>query len=495
MPLKLRLILIFSIVVFLYQLSWAEGLIQAPAVIQVSSTVSDGKHTIPEIVAIAKENNLKVVILTDSVLMRWQYGIWPLRNILKKTVEQNSIFKYGIKRYLAQIENMQKANPDMVLLAGFECAPFYYWQGNIFDKGLKMSDWYKHILVMGLENVKDYKNLPILGNNQGLALPLRFKNILNLWPVFILAIGILCFNKRKFNYNDFQGQQLGPYSRPWRVVGVFLIIIGLLFSLNNYPFSDIKLDQYHGDLGIMPYQNFINYVHQRGGLTFWAHPEAQNIQEAYNVKIVTKEYTSDLAQAYNYTGFAIFYEGYTMVGSPGGLWDDMLKEYCQGKRSSPVWIISGSSYDSSGSLSEYMKDLKTVFLVPNLSKQEVLNSLKKGRMYVIRGTYSSQFTLDKFIIKGNSSAVEKTIGQEIELEGEPTLEIAGHFLNGRAQPFKIKLIRNGKIIETIETHSPFNISYKDEYNNKDKKSYYRIDLESEGIHLVTNPIFITQTAK
>jgi len=492
---KLILILLFSIAVSFHSKGWAEEFIQVPAAIHISSTVSDGKHTIPEIVAIAKQSNLKAVILTDDVLMRWEYGLWPLRRIIKKTVEQKSIFKYGIKKYLNQIENVQKESPDLLLLAGFECAPFYYWEGNVFNSSLKMRNWHKHILAMGLENVKDWENLPVLGNNQGLLLPFHFKNIINFWPFVILLTGILCLNKKKFSYADFRGRKLGPYSRRWRALGALLIIIGLFFSFNNYPFLDFRFDQYHGDLGIMPYQNLIDYINQRGGLTFWAHPEAKNNQEIDGMKILTEENTSDLPLVSNYTGFAIFYEGYNKVGIPGGIWDDMLKQYCQGKRKTPVWIIAGLSFDSERNLSDYMKDLRNILLVPRLSKSEVLRALRDGRMYVVNGTASAQFILDKFVIGDDSIAAGKIMGQELELEGKPRLEISGHFLDGRSQLFKIKLIRNGRIIEILEANSPFNLSYQDEYDGKDKKIYYRIDAESQGLHIVTNPIFIKQKDK
>jgi len=122
------------------QMSAAQGLIQAPALIHISSTISDGKYSISEIVKIAKQNNIKIVVITDRDLMRWEYGLWPLRNIIKKTVEMNSIFKFGIKRYLKEIESIQKANPDLILIPGTESAPFYYWQGTPFDNSLKLKN-------------------------------------------------------------------------------------------------------------------------------------------------------------------------------------------------------------------------------------------------------------------------------------------------------------------------------------------------------------------
>lgn len=474
----------------LCRISEAEDLIQVPAAIQISSTVSDGKLSIPEIIEAARKNNIKVVILTDRDFMRWEYGLRPLRRIIKKTVEAGSIATYGIKRYLKEIEELQKKNPDLVIIPGAESAPFYYWSGSPFKNSLKMHNWHKHILVIGLEKAGDYRNLPSVSNPSALALPFSFKDIYHLWPIFILAIGILCLRKRQFDYRNFQGKQLGPYSRVWRTCGVILIFFGLLFLYNNFPFCSFKYDQYHGNQGIRPYQNFIDYVRQKGGLTFWAHPEAEYIQDRGRVKIETREHTSNLLEASDYTGFAIFYEGYEKVGRPGGIWDELLKQYCHGQRKVPIWVIGGLSFDTTGDLNEYIQDLRTVCLIPKLNKAEVLNALGNGKVYVIRGGRSSQFVLDKFIIKDALSGIEKGMGEEIALKQKPQLEIKGYFLEAGQQPCKIKLIKNGIIVKTFDTASPFDITYEDGDGVKERKIYYRIEVESKDLLLVSNPIFV-----
>jgi hypothetical protein len=486
---SIKLILVIVILICFCQIGYAQELIQAPLAIHISSTISDGKLTIPEIIGIAKQNNIKVLIITDRDLMRWEYGIWPLRNIIKKVVQEKSIFKYGIRRYLKQIERAQLSNTDLVLIPGQESAPFYYWEGSLFKDNFKMHDWHKHILAIGLDNIEDYKNLPIIGNPKGLRTKFQ---VYKLWSIILLLTGFFGFKKRKYKYRDSQGRPLGPFDKKWQVCSLFLITVALLFFVNNWSFYGIRYDQYHGNSGIMPYQNFIDYIEQHGGLTFWAHPEAQNLQRFYTIKIETRDCTSDLIRAHDYTGFAIFYEGYNKVGCPGGLWDDILKEYCLGIRKKPIWIIGGLSFDSAGDLSDRMKGLRNILLIPKLNKYEAMEALRKGRMYVMAGMHSSEFILDKFIIRDNSSGIEGTMGQEIALQGRPQLEIKGRLLNGESQPFNIKLIRNGKIIQTFEVISPFDISYQDEYIWKDRKIYYRIEAESKGIFLVTNPIFVTE---
>ncbi|MEA3560267.1 MAG: hypothetical protein U9R31_00650 [Candidatus Omnitrophota bacterium] len=462
-----------------------------PAAIQISSTVSDGKYNILEIIKAAKQNDVKIVILTDCDFMRWQYGLWPLRRIIKKTVENNSVSNYGIEHYLKEIEEAQKKNPNLVIIPGVESAPFYYWSGSLFENNLKMHNWHKHILVIGLEKVSDYRNLPSVSNSYGLLLPFTLKDIYRFWPILILIIGLLCLTKRKFKYKDLKGYALGPYSRGWQVVGIIVIIFSLLFLFNNFPFRRYKYDQYHGEREIGPYQNFIDYVNEREGLTFWAHPEAEYIGRRKNIGIQTNEYADHLLRAHDYTGFTVFYEGYGKIGCPGGIWDEVLKEYCQSRRKRPVWVIGGLCFDQTGNLDENMKNLRTMFLIPGLTKTAALKALKEGRMYVVRGR--RELRLDKFIIKDSLSKTKGTMGNEIDLKGKAVVELSGHFLKGEvgnAGKVKIGLIRNGIVIKTFEVASPFDIAYEDDYFKEKEKIYYRLEIRYSGGILVSNPIFV-----
>ena len=77
----------------------------------------------------------------------------------------------------------------------------------------------------------------------------------------------------------------------------------------------------------------------------------------------TSEHTHLLQETKGYTGFSIFYEGYKKVGKPGGLWDVILIEYCQGLRKKPIWAIGGLAFDRGGELSSRMRGLQTIVLV------------------------------------------------------------------------------------------------------------------------------------
>lgn len=486
-------ILLFLAMNYSLEVSAEEGLMHAAAAIHISSTVSDGKLSIDEIVEIARQNNIKIVILTDRDFMKWEYGLWPLRRIIKKTVERNSVFTYGIKRYLKEIEVAQSKNTDLVVIPGVESAPFYYWKGSPFKNNLKICNWHKHMLVIGLDKVEDYKNLPSLSNGYSLALAFRFKDVYHLWPILILMIGISCLRRRKFRYKNLQGRSLGPYSRPWQIFGTIIIFFSLLFLFNSFPFTEFKYDQYHGDQGVSSYQNLIDYVNGKGGLIFWAHPEAENIQTRGKIKIETEEHTQDLLDAKDYTGFAIFYEGYEKIGHPGGIWDDLLKEYCKGKRDSPIWVIAGLAFDQEGNLGARMQNLRTIFLIPRLAKSEVLKALRNGRMYVVRGPQGFYLLLDEFAVYDSflDNKDKGIVGDEVNIKGKTLLKIHGAFLDkDEVGQIKVRLIRNGNLVKTFEVISPFEIDYQDDYFDEGKKIYYRLEILYPGGILVTNPIFV-----
>lgn len=399
---------LFALVLFILSgLASAGELFQVPAAIQIASTVSDGKYSLDEIVRTARENGIKIVILGERDFMRWEYGLWPLRGLIKKTVESNSLFAYGIERYFKEIERLRKQNPDMLIIPGVESAPFYYWEGSPFRENLKIKNWHKHMLIVGLKKIEDYENIPSLSNPRG-------------------------------------------------------------------PGGSFRYDQYHGDLGPKPYQNLIDYVNQRDGLIYWAHPEAGNISSRGDIGIETREYPADMGKTDGYTGFTVFYDGYEKTGKPGGIWDKLLKEYCRGERKSPVWAIGGLGFDQGGELSAAMKDLKVILYLSEWSQEAVLAALREGRNYVILG--GSNLKLEGFAV-------------EIK-DDKPLVKIKGYAASDKDIRLQIKLIRQGAVIKTFEAGNIFDIVYEDPSYVKGEKTYYRLEIDCAGGMLIANPVFV-----
>ena len=482
--------LIAIVLMFFTREILAQDLIQVPAAIQISSQVSDGKYTIPQILNICRQQKFKVVVITDRDLMRWEYGIWPLRNIIKKTVEDGSILKYGAKRYFREFNEIKKNNPDLVVIPGVESAPFYYWSGDLINSDLEIRDWHKHIITIGLKDARDLQQLPVVGNKTGLALPFGLKNLILFWPILPLVVGIFYLQKKTYDYKDEKGKQFGEHSKSSQAAGILFIAIAMVFLANNFPFRFYRFDQYDSKFGIKPYQNYFDYAQEHNLLTFWAHPEVKNVEKSGNVSIRTEEHSLNLLQTRDYTGFAVFYEGFKIVGKINGIWDGLLKDYCAGKRKNPVWAIGALSFDSTGNLENYLKDVRTVLLLPFLNEVETLKALKSGKMYAAMGGNSSRVVLNKFSVVNKQSSIEKIMGEQLQSRGAPQIEIKADLLSGQPQPFKIKLIRNGEVVKVFDSPTPVDITYEDLLAPEEGNFYYRLEIRGPDVVVVTNPIFI-----
>ena len=466
---------------------YASDFIQVKAAIQISSTVSDGKYSLYQIAKIAKDSGIKAVVFADKGFMRWEYGLWPFRRLIKRTVISNSIAQYKPQRYLKDITDLESEFPHMIFIPGVDSSPFYYWRGSPFLGNLTICNWHKQLIAIGLNKPSDYNNLPVIGNQKALR---EGVDIFKLFPLVTLFIGLFLFNRRIYSYKDSEGKELAPYSKSLRVTGVVTVILSILFFLNNWPPFRVKFDAYHGDLESTPYQNFIDYINQKDGLVFWTHPEAENISRRGKVRIETKKYPQALLYTRDYTGFTIFPAGYKEVGRVNGIWDEVLKEYCQGRRKHPVWAIGTLAFDQQGELSKRIQVVSTVLLVNKLNKEEVIKSLREGKMYALKGKGALKFILDDFSIKDKETDRNATLGDTINLKGSHIIHIKGHFREGEDSPsLEIKLIRNGRVIRIFRENSPFDVSYEDGLVRKGK-SYYRLEIRSQGLIVVTNPIFV-----
>ena len=165
-------------------------------VIHLDSTISGGKLPPEEMSRIAYDAGVEIAIFTDHDTMRWEYGIPPLRKFIRKVVEKGSIHSYGEENYVNTISGLNQKYPDMLIMHGAEAIPFYWWKGSYFTKDLEMMDGHKHILVMGLNNASDYKNLPSIGKGYSRGLHLIPWSVYGL-SVFLFLAGFYSRQLRK----------------------------------------------------------------------------------------------------------------------------------------------------------------------------------------------------------------------------------------------------------------------------------------------------------
>ena len=461
---------------------WGEEYRNIPGLIHLDSTISGGEFSPDELVKKARDNGFRIVVITDHDTNYWEYGLQPLRKIVKKSMERGSILNYGPERYLEIFQQLKKIYPDVVSIHAAEAIPFYYWEGSYFQKNLVMRNGHKHLLIIGLNTASDYKNLPSVGN--GFPRKFTWFDLLGLWPmVFIIwAVRLLFLRKRALG-----AKQLEPvYSRPYKWIGVVLLLVGILFLYNNYPFSRPVIDQYQGDQGITPYQMLIDYVNEKNGLVFWAHPETHQYRTINGINLLTEPYYLDLLRAKNYTGFAVFWEGNLFIGKPGGIWDQILKEYCDGKRNKPIWAIAEAEYESN---SFPIKGSQTIFLLRELNRDSVLDALGKGKMYAVCGPGGDPLSLETFTVQDTAKKKKGIMGEELSLSLPVLISIGISDPSIHKLPYTIKLIRNGEVIKTFFGHDQTTIEYEDTYCKVGEKVYYRLEIEGKS-KIISNPIFV-----
>ncbi len=456
-------------------------------VIHMDSEVSGGDLSLEKMVELAKEANMKYAIFTDHDTMKWEYGVRPLRKIIKKTIEKGSIQQYGSDNYIEDIEYLNEEYPKIIVMPGAEAIPFYYWEGGYFSGDMALINGHEHLLVFGLRDAEDYENLPSIGR----GFPRRFTkdSLIMLWPLvfFFLAWRFYYYKRIKSIQN--KKMTIRKEIRPLKIPGYVFFGFGLIFLLNNAPFSTPLYDQYHGRNGVGPFQHLIDYVNEKDGLVFWAHPEVNNdwYDDGGGIAIKTASYHEDLLKTHGYTGFAVFAEGIKYIAPPGGIWDQTLAEYCVGIRKKPVWAIGELDFEGE---SFSIDDTQTVLLLKKKKIKYILKALKTGKMYAIH-RYSEtvpQLLLNEFVIEDDDGIETAYMGDEILLDTNPSLKIK-ITSESEKELINAKVIRNGEIVKKISQKGTIDVKFDDNYYEPGKKAFYRLDIESSS-RIISNPIFV-----
>jgi hypothetical protein len=452
--------------------------IQVPGLIDLRTDFSDGAHTLEYLIKLAKKRGIDVLFINDHDRKVLEYGIRPFQNILKKRVEESSINKGGPENYLNMIESASKKYPNLILIPGAESAPFYYWSGSYFKKNLTVCDWERHLLIFGLEEPKDYNELPILHNGHST------KYILSSIPIAsFLFLALLI---------------VGLYMIKWKGIirysGITISVFALLLLINNHPLKSSPYDQYHGPQEISPYQLLIDYVNSRGGMVFWNHPETKSGKGKLGpIFRDTPPYPQVLIESTNYSGFAALYGDSTTITEPGNIWDKVLIEYCSGQRANPVWGISTADFHREGGAGEKLGNFPTFFLVKSKTKKNILDALKKGRMYACRGDADSpRLILEDFSISDSIGSQKVVMGEEIFSKDYPRINARISTTDSEeGNSLIVRLIRSGNLVETFSAETPLSINFEDDFFEPGKKIYYRLDaIDKKGRKLVSNPIFV-----
>lgn len=454
----------------------AQEWLQIPGVIHVQTSFDGtGTYSPDQLISMAKEKGIQVLIPADHDLQVMEYGLFPFRNFIKKREERDSVIKIGPQKFLAQIDQANKNQKDVLIIPGVQSSPFYYWTGNPFKGDLTANGYRKELLLIGLQSPEDYRDLPLLHNGFSTRyIKKMLPQSLILLAAFILSV-----------YLTIQKGVL-------RIMGAIICIASLGLLIDHHPFQSSLYDPYHGDQGIGPFQELIDYVNQQGGQVFWLHPEsnfAVNGVQLGPARFVTKHYADDLIKSKGYTGFEALYGDRTTLADPGKHWDQVLMEYCKGNRDRPAWGISGADFH--GSRNEKIDEFQTIFLVKHKSKEAILDALSLGRFYAVRKGKNSTLSLDQFKVVDKKTGKTAIAGQNLVLqvaclvEGRLSAADNGHY------KVQASLIRSGEIVETFKGQTPLKFHFENQ-EPKSGKTFYRLDVRShEAGRLLSNPIFVS----
>ena len=442
----------------------------------VKSRFSTGCSSVQELMTQAEANGLDGLLFGDHDRKSIQYGVPYVERILRIKMGSPALLDNGAATYLSEINQIDKTDDTLILIPGVESAPFYYWTGNPLDMNLVAHNWDKHLLVIGLPNSRDYEELPTLNSS------FTTRYLKDDYRLFL----IFCF-----------GALIGLYGfmgKRWRGISfIFALAMGSL-AANTHPFKSSPFDQYHGDQGVRPYQDLIDYADSKGALVFWNHLETQ-VSEGFQgdliqVKTRTESHLEDLLLTRRYTGFQVMSTSNISAVEPGKEWDQVLMQYLDGKRDRPVWGYGANDFHCEGKDGNRLGGVRTVVLSSRKSRPAMVKAIGAGRMYAVKqGEGKSRLSLDTFELINPATGNRAVMGEELKTAGSPgiglKLSMTGGESNVRA---KIRLIRNGQMVKQGLLSLPYEGVWQDAALAQ--RGYYRLLVEVD-VHnqLVSNPIF------
>ena len=449
---------------------------QVAGVIDTRTTFSDGALSVEALAALARARGFDALFINDHDVLAMAYGLPPFQHVLRVKKQKNALRLSGPKAYLDAIAAAQQKFPELILVPGSESVPYYYWSGSYFNGDLTAHEHEKRLLAVGLDRPADYEDMPVLHNRPSM------RYLKPRLPMLLFFFGAMLL-----------GVYIATWGRWYRWAGIGIVVLALLMMANTAPFRSSPYDQYMGDLGISPYQLYIDYVNDRGGMTFWNYPETRSgVRKMGPISVDTPPYPAALLHARDYTGFAAVYGDTVTLTEPGREWDQVLNQFCNGARSRPVWAIATADFHEDGGAGEHLGNFPTVFLVREKTRAELLSAIRAGRMYAVRGRYPQRLVLGEFRVSGVGEDAQGTLGETVEVTGAPQIRVAMSLKEAGSGTVSVRIIRGGQVAASFEATLPFEKSIIDTGCPRGEKTFYRLMAQGRGVgKLVTNPVFIT----
>ena len=466
-------LLLFWFTLAFPSLSFAAYL-QLDGIADIKTNFSNGCASIKDIAKQSERLGIDAVIFGDYARNSIEFGPKPFERIFKNKTEGPSILGRGASGFISEIKDNDRQIKETILIPGVETSPFYYWSGSNYDGNLTAHNWDKHLLIVGLSTAPEYEQLPLQNSN----FSLNYTD--SLLQQFII-MGFL-----------FMVSVAAVYKGYVRALTAPLMVLFLLMTFNNHPFQSSPFDAYHGDQGMKPYQNMIDYANSKGAMVFWNHMESNSgIRRHGTTKLKTLPYPEDLLKTKNYTGFQVIGDHQIQQIEAGQQWDQVLMEYLRGQRQQPVWGYGGNSHLCEDQNDNKLGSVRTVFLVREKKRGTLLDAMRTGRMYAVRQNAANRLSLDEFFIEDQKTGRQVTLGQELTLTDLPTLKIKLRSIKGENNTAQIQIIRNGILAKQETVSLPYKLTWRDTSNKQGERAYYRIKVSINSmVYLVSNPIFI-----
>lgn len=494
---------LLGLAVLLAALLWAiHGNAQEPSsgwrpvtsAFHVHSRLSVGSGSLDTLAAEARASGIEAIFLTDNFLLRYEYGQFPFRGLIRRTFELPSVVRLGIDQYLAQVREVGLRHPGVMFIPGVEVVPHYYWTGSVFKKNLTMHDSQKNILVLGLKSADEYRRLPMTGNEE--AYEYGWMTAVWVSPVLLILPAVWLIR-----HPAHKKVRVGWTMMSLRVSrvrqGVILLIVACVLLINNYPFASPSYGPYREGSGLRPHQDLIRYVRDRGGLTIWSMPEAKDFNQFdYGrlgvVTVKTDPYPEALRQTSDYTGFGSLYEDTITVTDPGGLWDGLLLEYMQGRRAAPPWGLGEVAYHGGDTVGKRLYQVETVFWVRERTPAALLEAVAKGRMYAVSRAKEHGLVLDDFSLTSEETGAVAVSGETLQAVASTPIQIrlSVSYTDGQARPTPVQVIRSGQVLTAVTETTPFRLAFPDVALAAGEGTYYRVLIGSGTHRIVSNPIFV-----
>ena len=475
-----RLSLLFAVVIFFDAMGIFGShpalakYIQLDGAADVKTRYSQGCSTVQEIATLAEQAGIDAVFFNDRARDALQYGIYPFERLIKKNNERPSILSTSAPVYISDIRDKDKQFRETLLFPGIDVSPFYFWTGSVFKKNLVAHNWDKRLSIIGLENGADIEQLPILDSNFSKKYSAKFQNAFIGYGL-LLVIALIVIAK-------------GYYPK----IAIPLAVFFLLLIFNNHPFRSSAFDQYHGDRGIKPYQEVIDYAVSRGAMVFWNDVDAFSGKRNWGtVNLETLPHSESLVLSRGYTGFQAVAEQPVSITAPGNVWDHVLVQYIREERDHPVWGYGANDFQCAGETGPVLGAARTIFLVREKSHATVMDAMRKGRMYAVRQPGAHRLSLDEFTVRDTGSGQEAIMGEKLVATDFPEVSIKIHSTDGVEKRGKIFLIRNGKVVKRESISLPYELQWVDNQLDMIEPVYYRVNVQISNVdHLVSNPVFV-----